>query len=60
MNIFTYNDFTLPNHIVNPLHTLESFDSFTISDNGYYEAHVDTDDACAFLLDSEAEGTLII
>ncbi|MBQ6841309.1 MAG: propanediol utilization protein [Bacilli bacterium] len=31
-----------------------------ISDNGYYEAHVDTDDACAFLLDSEAEGTLII
>lgn len=31
-----------------------------ISDNGYFEAHVDTDDACAFLLDNEAKGTLII
>ena len=31
-----------------------------ISDNGYFEAHVDTDDACAFLLDANAEGTLII
>lgn len=31
-----------------------------ISENGYFEAHVDTDDANAFLLNDNAEGTLII
>jgi len=31
-----------------------------VSDNGFYEAHVDTDDACAFLLSEDEEGLLII
>ena len=31
-----------------------------ISDNAYFEAHVDTDDSNAFLLGSDSEGTLII
>lgn len=31
-----------------------------VSDNGYFEAHVDTDDACAFLLESDAKGTMIV
>ncbi|MBE6148952.1 MAG: propanediol utilization protein [Firmicutes bacterium] len=31
-----------------------------ISDNAYFEAHVDTDDACAFLLQGDIKGTLII
>lgn len=31
-----------------------------ISDNGYYEAHFDTDDANAFLIEDNDKGTLII
>ena len=31
-----------------------------ISDNAYFEVHVDTDDSNAFLLGSDSEGTLII
>ena len=31
-----------------------------ISENAYFEAHVDTDDSNAFLLGSDAEGTLIV
>lgn len=31
-----------------------------ISENGYFEAHIDTDDACAFLLENGSKGTLII
>lgn len=31
-----------------------------ISDNGYYEAHFDTDDANAFLIEDNDKGTLIV
>ena len=31
-----------------------------ISDNAYFEAHVDTDDSNAFLLGNDNEGTLIV
>ncbi len=31
-----------------------------ISENGFYEAHIDTDDANAFLIGKDAQGTLII
>lgn len=31
-----------------------------VSDNGYFEFHIDTDDACAFLLDKDAKGTIIL
>ena len=31
-----------------------------ISDNGYYEVHIDTDDANAFLVEDNDKGTLII
>lgn len=32
----------------------------TVTDNGYFEVHLDTDDANAFLLENGSEGTLII
>ncbi len=32
----------------------------TVTDNGYFEVHLDTDDANAFLLDKGSKGTLII
>ena len=31
-----------------------------ISENAFFEAHLDTDDACAFILDNNSKGTLII